>query len=227
MIFRLECCNCSSAELNIDFIIICGWAAMERESSDDEAIFITQNTFTQQSSPNFEFDDFLFSSLDLFEPKTTEVESNQLQKQEQKRDIAVVSDADLNRRIEARIPEGTKCSTSWCVQTWKDWAEERSASSTSSTSDKYNVVDLNILQLNKEELNYWLAKFVLEVRKKKTPGECYPPSTIYQICCGIQRYLKENGKPEFKLFVDTSFKLFQDALDSEMKRLTSIDTVYD
>ncbi|XP_031549389.1 zinc finger MYM-type protein 3-like [Actinia tenebrosa] len=197
---------------------------MELESSDEEAVFITPNTISQHSSSifNLQLHDFLFDNANCLEVEANIGEkNNELEIQEPKRDIAVVSDVDLHRRVEATIPHGTKCATAWCVQTWKEWAEERSKLCSTSVSDKYQVVDLDILQLSKEELDYWLAKFVLEVRKKKTPGECYPPNTLYQICCGIQRFLKENGKQEFKLFTDTSFKLFQDALDSEMKRLTS------
>jgi hypothetical protein len=34
--------------------------------------------------------------------------------------------------------------------------------------------------------------------------------------------LRENGKPAINIFEDASFKGFQDSLDSEMKRLTSL-----
>jgi hypothetical protein len=40
------------------------------------------------------------------------------------------------------------------------------------------------------------------------------------MCCGIQQYLRDNGKPGLNLFENPSFKLFQDSLDAEMKRLT-------
>ncbi|CAB4012561.1 Zinc finger MYM-type 3, partial [Paramuricea clavata] len=38
----------------------------------------------------------------------------------------------------------------------------------------------------------------------------------------MQGHLRENGKPAIKIFEDASFKGFQDSLDSEMKRLTSL-----
>lgn len=50
----------------------------------------------------------------------------------------------------------------------------------------------------------------------------YPPNTLYQISCGLQRYLRENEKPEINNFEDPCFKAFQDSLNSEMKRLTCL-----
>ena len=32
---------------------------------------------------------------------------------------------------------------------------------------------------------HWLSKFVVEVRRKD--GKPYPPQSLYQICCGLQR----------------------------------------
>lgn len=42
-----------------------------------------------------------------------------------------------------------------------------------------------------EELNYWLSKLVVEVRKKKDPGTVYPPNTLNQLCCGLQRHMRD------------------------------------
>ena len=88
------------------------------------------------------------------------------------------------------------------------------------TLPEVNPDILNIT--HNEELNYWLSKFVVEVRKKKDPSTFYPPNTLYQLCCGIQRYTRDNGRPELNFFTDTSFKHFQDCLDAEMKRLIAM-----
>ena len=47
------------------------------------------------------------------------------------------------------------------------------------TLPQVNPDILNIT--NNEELNYWLSKLVVEVRKKKDPGSVYPPNTLYQL----------------------------------------------
>ena len=64
-----------------------------------------------------------------------------------------------------------------------------------------------------------MAKFVVEVRKKGT-GEVYCGNK-YQMVCGLQCFIRENGRPELNVFEQAEFKLFRDSLDAEMKRLIS------
>ena len=72
------------------------------------------------------------------------------------------------------------------------------------------------------ELSFWLSKFVYEVRKKDKSE--YPPNSLYLLCTGLQRCLRETRAPELKIFESPHFKLFQDSLDTEMKRLTAKGT---
>ena len=59
-------------------------------------------------------------------------------------------------------------------------------------SSKIQDLDMNVCNMSAETLNFWLAKFVMDVCKED--GECYPPRTLYSICCGVQRHLAEcNG----------------------------------
>ena len=53
-----------------------------------------------------------------------------------------------------------------------------------------------------------------EVRKKG--GDLYPP----RLCVGIQRHVRNNGLAALDIFKSPDYKLFQDAFESEMKRLT-------
>jgi len=88
------------------------------------------------------------------------------------------------------------------------------------TLPQVNPDILNIT--DNEELNYWLSILVVEVRKKKDPGSVYPPNTLYQLCCGLQRHMRENDQPDLNVFTDPAFKHFQDCLDAKMKRLTGM-----
>ena len=47
------------------------------------------------------------------------------------RKITPVSDEDLKRRQEDRIPQKMKSDTTWCLRTWNEWTKERNAMSTS------------------------------------------------------------------------------------------------
>ena len=58
--------------------------------------------------------------------------------------------------------------------------------------------------MTKEELSKWVGKFVVETRRKD--GKEYTGNTLHQLVCGIQRYLRENGKlVDFFLTVGLSF----------------------
>ena len=48
-----------------------------------------------------------------------------------------------------------------------------------------------------------------------------PPNTLYQICVGVQRYLRENGFEGLNIFQDSQYKAFQDSLDARMKNDSS------
>ena len=68
-------------------------------------------------------------------------------------------------------------------------------------------------------MNFWLAKFVLEVRRKD--GKPYCPETLYQICCGLVRLLKEADRAEVDILANPMFVCFRASLDVRMKELKS------
>ena len=85
----------------------------------------------------------------------------------------IVDDEELEKRKESRIPPNTRINTSWAVRAWSERALERNGmiaikGETGITLPEVNSDILNIT--SNEELNYWLSKFVVEVRKKKNPG---------------------------------------------------------
>ena len=178
------------------------------ESESDEEIFISQNSFRERSTLDVGFD--ISSLLEpedrLFIDKVLGVEENEVgllerndlgEEPEQfgeQRQVVVISDEELRKRNETRIPVNTKASISWTVNVWAEWDNERNWKSKDVCStDKYTTVNCDLIELHDDELNYWLSKFVGEVRQKKEPGRCYTPNSLYQMCCGIQRYLTDNG----------------------------------
>ena len=207
-------------------------------SEGEEDIFITQNTFGPLPElPSFDLD-LLFGEIEESSNSQQRQTSTGSEKAKQDeahnevrgnnskrnigRSIVAISDQELEKVKETRIPYGTKVTTNWCVNTWYDWAVERNGSATSSSNDLYTEVEPDVLKLNDEKLNYWLSKFVVEIRKKSNAGEVYPPSSLYQLCCGIQRHFRENGRPGMNIFESPVFKEFQKSLDAESKRLTSM-----
>ena len=59
---------------------------------------------------------------------------------------------------------------------------------------------------------------MLEARK--TSGDCYPPDTLYSICSGLQRYIRQD-RPEINIYKSPTFAGFQNTLDGKIKPLRS------
>ena len=108
------------------------------------------------------------------------------------------------------IPFNTKKSTDWSTCVWHDWLSERNG-----TNEEKCPADL-LENPKSSELNYWLCRFVAEVRKKD--GTAYPPRSIHLILAGIQRTVLE-VTPDSPRFFDQSDNTFR-----ELRR--SCDTVY-
>ena len=66
-------------------------------------------------------------------------------------------------------------------------------------------------------MNFWLAKFILEVRQRD--GKLYSEETLYQICCGLLRLLKEADRAEVNILSNPMFCQFRASLDVRMKEI--------
>ena len=47
-----------------------------------------------------------------------------------------------------------------------------------------------IEELDKVQLNYWLSRFILEVKKKGEADSEFPSNALYHICYGLQALLE-------------------------------------
>ena len=59
--------------------------------------------------------------------------------------------------------------------------------------DKVQTLDTNIANMSAETLNFWLTKFVQDLKVVKVNGERYPGRSLYIIVAGLQRHLGESG----------------------------------
>ena len=110
------------------------------------------------------------------------------------------SDNEVTEARKAGVPAKTRIDTDWCFSIWEEWQNYRSETTKTPIPP--------ILLLDKAGLNYWLSRFILEVKKKGDSPREFPPNTLHHICCGLQRYLRWNGKP------DTDFSVIQHFLTS-------------
>ena len=119
-----------------------------------------------------------------------------------------------------KIPRGgvlksTMKQTDWCLGAWTNWVSYRSQKLVEESDKQFELV--NLIQMSLESLRYWLPKFVMEVRK--VDGSHYPPTTVYQLCCGWARALKSADQVDIDIINDSRFGCFRSVLDARMKEL--------
>ena len=57
---------------------------------------------------------------------------------------------------------------------------------------KFSSLEIPLVPMDALSVNYWLTKFVQEVAKPSK--ERYPPKTLYQIVCGLSRFMEKNNE---------------------------------
>ncbi|KAK6181818.1 hypothetical protein SNE40_009601 [Patella caerulea] len=74
--------------------------------------------------------------------------------------------------------------------------------------------------MSNSELNYWLSRFVLEIRK--VDGSCYPPNSILSMVMGLASYIKVERKVNIDILSNSEFEEFRQVLDGQMKKLSNM-----
>jgi hypothetical protein len=100
-----------------------------------------------------------------------------------RRCISPLKDEQILELAKGFVPTNTTKNTGWALRVYEEWKTERNNASNDKCPD-----DL-LTSPDVTKLNYWLSRFVAEVRKGN--GDCYPPKTIHQLLAGVQRYLFE------------------------------------
>lgn len=109
----------------------------------------------------------------------------------------------------------TRKTTAWAVSIWQKWRGSRAKRSN-------DVIPPLLENASNQELNHWMAKFIYEVRNQH--GEAYTGSTLYSICSGIQRYIREkrassSSQNVIDIYKMTEFSYFRMAFDAVLKEL--------
>ena len=125
---------------------------------------------------------------------------------------ARVTDEEIRKRRSDSIPKKTAEDTRYCTGVWQEWSDYHATT--------YSTYIPPLSAVTPPQLQYWLTRFVLEVRKKD--GTDYPPQTLHHLCSGLLRHLRQNGHPSLDIFKDPFFAEFRSTLDAEMKRLQQL-----
>ena len=84
-----------------------------------------------------------------------------------------------------------------------------------------NIKPPKLEVVTNSQLNYWLSRFVVEARN--TQGKLYTGVSLYGLCAGIQRYIRDKRIPcneeVLDIYKDPNFSLFRRAFDCVLKDL--------
>ena len=94
------------------------------------------------------------------------------------------------------IPKKMQDQMKWSLTVWREWAEQRRGRLIQEAKFEYPLA-MNFGAMTPEEMNFWLANFVVEARRDDEKQ--YPANTLYQLCCGLARSLKSDC-PTIELF---------------------------
>lgn len=123
-----------------------------------------------------------------------------------------VDDASVGTLIKSTESKNKRKNTNWSIATFNDWRGERMM--------KTNCAIPELLNFTAMDINQWLSKFAIETRRKD--GKPYPPRTLYILCVGLLRCLRENGvNLNFLDERDSRFYEFRRALSARMIELTA------
>lgn len=90
------------------------------------------------------------------------------------------------------VPKKTQANTVWATKIWQDWAAFRMKNISQEEAAAGCVLDSDVVKMKLADVSFWLQRFVLEVRKSN--GDVYSPDSLYQLCCSIQRALRDAGQ---------------------------------
>ena len=118
------------------------------------------------------------------------------------------------------IPVKTQDQNKWVGNIWREWVQYCLQYSCVEPEEKEHKLLEDFCKMSKQAMNFWLGKFVLEVRRKD--GRPYSPDTLYQICCALLRLLREVDRADVNILADPMFCQFRVTLDACMKELKAI-----
>ena len=116
------------------------------------------------------------------------------------------------------MPSNTVKNTEWALSCFREWRSARN----SAPGDGQRLCPADLLENPVvEDLNYWLSRFVAEVRNQE--GKSYTPRSIHQILCGLQRHMlsKCPTAPKILNKEDPRFSDFRSTVDTVFRQLCS------
>ena len=131
------------------------------------------------------------------------VAATQLPSIQERRFATAFQAKDIENAQKQAVPPKTENATKWAIRTWNAWAEQRVISvEEQQLSCITDLLAIKIEEMSEQQLIYFVPRFILEVRKKNS--EEYPPNSLYQMVCGIQRQIQKKAYLFSPTYTDVS-----------------------
>ncbi|CAC5423576.1 unnamed protein product [Mytilus coruscus] len=188
--------------------------------SDGEEIFLTQNTFSQETNDdNLDLCNFFLEYDATTTSETYSVACSDISEDEGFSNPKLTQfDDELHLNVSKIQSKSHQPSTSRFHEPKTDKEIEDMQSKKNIRANDPNVglspIRVDLAEMSLDELNYSISRFICEVRK--TDGTEYPPDTLYSLVICLQLYMDTLGY-NHKFLSYSSFIQIKNSLDNVMK----------
>ena len=202
---RDEVLPCCSGDAEIDDLLIQASQMYEASREDDQNDEIIDNVLLQASQE-------VESQLVKFQVKSSPSPGSI-----NTRFSSPKSASEVEKVRASAIPYKTKQNTEWAEKAWFSLAMQRVKNLSTEEIESGYKLEAAFASMSVVAMNYWLGRFILEARA--ISGKEYSPDSVYQLCCGLQRSLRNADCGDINLFEDSNFTEFRGVLDGKLKQL--------
>ncbi|XP_067029693.1 uncharacterized protein [Acropora muricata] len=156
------------------------------ESSSEEELFLTQSTFAVKS------DEYDGMGVSTSEGNGKCLEDNAGISEGNGRFRAPISSDECRRFEDSWVSDASRRKWNWVQNIFEEWRETRNEAVLKVENSGEPELNQRIDQTSDEDLDFFLGRFVAEVRKED--GQEYPGKTIYEMICSLQCYLRFQRK---------------------------------
>ena len=99
----------------------------------------------------------------------------------------LISSDECRRFEDSWVSDASRRKWNWVLNVFEEWRETRNEAVLKVENSGEPVLNQRVAQMSDEDLDFFLARFVAEVRKED--GQEYPGKTIYEMIFSLQCYL--------------------------------------
>ena len=99
----------------------------------------------------------------------------------------------------------------WAKNLFDEWLNDLNEHARECKESNISVIAVPLGEMTKDELNYSISRFIVEIRKKN--GDKYPGETLYELVVAVQQYLHNLGH-NHKFIMDEWYSQIRNTLDN-------------